>query len=224
MGDEGADLAEAVRVLEALGPGKQLTTRIAQLEEAFRELPAAAIPGRLVDERLGEATLRGALQVKALAGQINVVVHAVGILVALPHILDADETVQALSLGAGNAGGRAHDLVTDRQVAEFKFIQWRGDADGGRQSSLFADVFNLASEETDKRRVLYVTGKVHPLRFLTNNRTLASVLSRNRGVAERLRAAHGEGFTTVSQYWDLVKDRLEIVDLCEVVPALKGDL
>ena len=60
-----------------------------------------------------------ALLVKRSAGQINVIVHAVGILVALPKILEPGELVQSLSLGAGNTG-RAHDLETDRRIDEFR--------------------------------------------------------------------------------------------------------
>ena len=60
-----------------------------------------------------------ALLVKRSAGQINLIVHAVGILVALPKILEPGELVQSLSLGAGNTG-RAHDLETDRRIDEFR--------------------------------------------------------------------------------------------------------
>jgi hypothetical protein len=37
------------------------------------------------------------------------VIHAVGILTALPHILEHDERIETLSLGAGNTG-RQFDL------------------------------------------------------------------------------------------------------------------
>ena len=46
-------------------------------------------------------TAPAALLVKRSAGQINVIVHAVGILVALPKILEPGELVQSLSLAAG---------------------------------------------------------------------------------------------------------------------------
>ena len=62
--------------------------------------------------------------VKSLAGQINVIIHAVGILTALPEILEENERVEYLSLGAGNTG-RQFDLETDRRIAEFKFINWK---------------------------------------------------------------------------------------------------
>lgn len=53
------------------------------------------------------------------------IMHAAGIMVALPWILESGEIVESLSLGAGNTG-RDHDLETNRRIAEFKFIDWRG--------------------------------------------------------------------------------------------------
>jgi hypothetical protein len=61
----------------------------------------------------------GGLLVKHSAGQINAIVRAVRILVALPKILEPGELVQSLSLGAGNTG-RAHDLETDWRINEFR--------------------------------------------------------------------------------------------------------
>lgn len=59
---------------------------------------------------------------KAFAGQIDVLVHAVGILVGLPYVLEDDEEIESLSLGAGSSG-RDHDLVTNTRVGEFKFVE-----------------------------------------------------------------------------------------------------
>lgn len=139
-------------------------------------------------------------------------------LVVLPHILERDERIESVSLGAGNTG-RGHDLVTNRQIAEFKFIQWRGGSESIRQNSLFIDLFNLASTKTSKRRYMYVVDREHPDRFLANRRALSSVLSRNTGAAARFKALHGEQFKTVADYADHIKDRVEIVDLREIVPA-----
>jgi hypothetical protein len=70
---------------------------------------------------------------------------------------------RALVHGRRHAG-RDHDLVRDRQVAEFKFIEWRG---GGvdQTEHLVRRLFNLASAKTDKRRVMYVVSNAEPLRF-----------------------------------------------------------
>ncbi len=176
---------------------------------------------RLVDAAgINDEVLRSALAVKAVAGQINVIVHAVGVLTSLPFVLDEDEVIQSLSLGAGNTG-RNHDLETDRRIAEFKFIEWRGGPESIRQNSLFIDLFNLASARTNKRRVLYVTGKAIPMRFLNNRRALSSVLSRNEAVRKRFHELHGDEFHKVREYYEAVKHLVEVVDLQEIVPALR---
>jgi hypothetical protein len=66
---------------------------------------------------------------------------------------------------------------------------------------------------------MYVVDREHPDRFLTNRRALSSVLSRNAAVATRFKALHGEQFKTVADYADYIKDRVEIVDLRDIVPA-----
>jgi hypothetical protein len=172
----------------------------------------------IANNEIDEVVLKGALEIKDLAGQIHVEIHAVGMLVVLPHILERGERIESVSLGAGNTG-REHDLVTDRRIAEFKFIQWRGGAESIRQNSLFVDLFNLASAKTSKRRYMYIVDREHPDRFLASQRALSSVLSRNATVAARFKALHGEQFKTVADYTEYIKDRVEIVDLREIVPA-----
>jgi hypothetical protein len=56
--------------------------------------------------------LAAAAALKRLAGQINVSIHATGILLCLPHILEPGESVDYVSLGAGNTG-REFDLETN---------------------------------------------------------------------------------------------------------------
>jgi len=207
----------ALRAVQTLGVGVALTDRIASLESAFCGQAMPELAARLATEGIDDAVLNGALVIKGLAGQINVVIHVVGILISLPHILEEGERVESLSLGAGNTG-RHHDLETNRQIAEFKFIAWRGGAEAIRQNGLFTDI-NLASAPGEKRRVMYVVDKTHPLRFLNNNRSLSSVLSKSRAAEERFDQTHGTRFATVSQYWRTVEDTVEIVDLRDLVPG-----
>jgi hypothetical protein len=104
----------------------------------------------LRDESVGESHLMAALAVKAMAGQVNVVIHTLGILVSLPYLLEDGELVESLSLGAVNTG-RKHDLETNRRIAELKFIEWRGGAESIRQNTLFIDLFGLASSDSSKQ-------------------------------------------------------------------------
>lgn len=178
----------------------------------------AAIDDALTSEGIDEALLFAALRIKGVVGQIDVMIHAVGILVSLPYILDPTERVESLSLGAGNTG-KDFDLETNKRVAEFKFIRWRGGSESIRQNQLFYDLFKLAEQETARRRCLYVIGKEHPLRFLNGRRALSSVLTKNQAIRDRFREKYGDRFAVASDYYDHVKDLVELCDLREAVPA-----
>lgn len=215
------DLASAVRALQEFARPGELTARISDLEWALSGRERSAALETLARERVSEEMLAGAIEIKRVAGEVNVAIHALGILLALPHVLQPGERIESLSLGAGNTG-RPFDLETDRQVAEFKFIAWRGGAESIRQNSLFIDIFRLAMADTDRRRVVYLTGLEHPLRFLRGRRALGSVLSKNASAASRFREGYGDRYAVVSDYWRDASASVELVDLLPLVPALRG--
>jgi hypothetical protein len=219
MSAMSGDIGDALALVAALGSGPMLTRSISSVEHELIGRTRDEAVERATSAGFDPATMAAALDIKAVAGQINVVIHAVGILTALPYVLDDGERIESVSLGAGNTG-RAHDLETDRQIAEFKFIEWRGGAEAIRQNGLFVDLFNLACSETPKRRVMYVTGKEQPLRFLENRRSIASVLSKHSAVAEHFRRRHGDDYLTVRDYWRSIRGVVEIIDLRDVVPFL----
>ncbi len=210
-------LAEALALLEALTKTAGTTAWIGGLEGRLKGADGARVRSLLERESIGADTLDAAIQIKRMAGQINVLVHAIGIVNALPCILEPGEIVQSLSLGAGNTG-KAHDLETDRRVAEFKFTTWRG-ADTIRQNNLFADLFNLVNNPTTRAKYLYVVGKDIPMRFLENRRALDSVL-KDAHLAARFKAANGDRYLTVRDYYATVRDQVQIVDLVGLVPGL----
>jgi hypothetical protein len=215
--DGVSDALEAVAAF-VLADGAGLTTRIRVIEAALAAVDGGSAAQFSDTAEATDDLLRGALLVKRMAGQINLVIHAVGILRALPYVLEPEETVISASLGAGNTG-RDWDLETDRQVAEFKFITWQGGAEAIRQNSLFVDVFHLAEAATERRKVMYVTGAATPRRFLErSNRALTSVLSHHSPVEADFRARHGDHYRTVREYWADVRDQVELVDLATVMP------
>lgn len=213
-------LQRALAALASFASPEEFTLRISELESSLTSLTREQAADRLVDESVDSSVFDAALMVKRLAGRINDIVHAVGILTALPHILEPGEIIESLSLAAGNTG-RAYDLVTDRQIAEFKFIAWHGGPESIRQNGLFIDLFRLASADTDKRRVVYVTSTKEPLRFLNGNRALKSVLSRDASAALSFQELHGSSFSTVAEYYVTVRDLVKIVNLADVVPELQ---
>jgi hypothetical protein len=144
-------------------------------------------------------------------------VHAVGILISLPHILESEERIQYLSLAAGNTG-RPFDLETDQRIAEFKSIDWKGGPESIRQNSLFKDFFDLAEYDTQKKRFLYVVGLEHPMKFFNGGRACSSVMSKNRPLWERYSLKYAK-FVRVQAFYEHKKGAVNIVDLASIVPA-----
>ncbi|AHK02716.1 hypothetical protein X971_2855 [Agrobacterium tumefaciens LBA4213 (Ach5)] len=160
---------------------------------------------------------------KRLGSQINVTIHALGILLCLPHILEPDERVEYVSLGAGNTG-RDFDLETNLRVAEFKFIRWRGGAESIRQNSLFKDYLLLAEHPTAKRKHLYLLGTEHALKFLRGGRALSSVLSRNDKLQKMFSGRFGETFRTARDYYAAHSYAVRIDDVSPWLSELAEEL
>ncbi|KAB2684401.1 hypothetical protein [Brucella tritici] len=203
--------------------GSDLTRTLSGIEGTVRGVTAEQCNAFLEKAGAGREVLSAAAEMKRLAGQINVTIHALGILLCLPHILEPGEEVQSVSLGAGNTG-RDFDLETNYRVAEFKFIRWRGGAESIRQNGIFKDYLMLAEYETDKRKYLYLLGLKHALRFFRGSRAISSVLSRNGKVSELFVARYGNQFRTVKDYFAVHGDAVRIEDVSPWLSELAGDL
>lgn len=212
------DLIAAINILEKFTQG-DLTRTLSRLEGAASGLSSNGCTNFLSEGGIDPEVLTAASEVKRIAGQINVTIHALGILMCLPHILERGETVQYVSLGAGNTG-RKFDLETNFRVAEFKFISWRGGAEAIRQNGIFKDYFELLNEPTDKRKFLYLLGTQHALKFFNGRRALSSVLSKNEKTKTRFRAAYGERYSTVREFFEDHKDAVMVEDVTAWVSAL----
>ncbi len=191
--------------------GADLTGTLARVESAVRGTNSDTLTAALGSFAASEEALSGAGQLKRIVGQINVVIHALGILLCLPKILEPGETVLDVSLGAGNTG-RPFDLETDRRIAEFKFIQWQGGSESIRQNSLFKDFFLLAQHNSPKRKELYVLGTKHPLKFLNGGRAIASVLSKDVNLYGQFQVKFGNQYMTVGEYFRPRRDDVAIRD------------
>jgi hypothetical protein len=192
---------------------------LSSIESAVKGLTAPNCAKTLAAAGVTREVLSAAASLKRLAGQVNVAIHATGILLCLPHILEAGETVQYVSLGAGNTG-REFDLETNRRIAEFKFIHWRGGAESIRQNQLFKDFYLLAESGSKKRKYLYVLGTETPLHFLNGGRALSSVLSRNVKLLNDLQARHGSKYKKVCDYYLAHRHLVAIEDVSAWVPEL----
>lgn len=212
------DLLQAIHNLQGF-TGPSLTRRIASLESALVNSDADSCSAILADESVSGELLKGAYLLKHTASQISTVIHALGILLAIPHILEPGEQIEYLSLGAGNTG-RAFDLETTSRIAEFKFIRWQGGAETIRQNALFKDFFLLAEHSTPKRKFLYVVGTKHPLRFFRSHRSLKSVMSRHNTLWAEFQGRYENRFSTVGEYFSHRQDEVSIQD----VGRLSGEL
>jgi HAMP domain-containing protein len=195
---------------------------LSSIESAVKGLSAANCSKALSDAGVSSEVLAAAAALKRLAGQVNVAIHATGILLCLPYLLKPGEAVEYVSLGAGNTG-REFDLETNHRVAEFKFIHWRGGAESIRQNQLFKDFYLLAESPTPKRKYLYVLGTEMPLRFLNGGRKLDSVLSRNVKLPNDLRARHGSTYQKVREYYSAHRHLVAIEDVSRWVPELVAE-
>lgn len=198
--------------------GRSLTRKIAEIEF---QLPGGGL-AQVTDANgvfgISQELLVAAAAVKKASAQIDVVIHAVGILYALPYILRDSEVVEGLSLGAGSARSD-FDLVTDQRIAEFKFIRWQEKGNAVRNKSLFQDFFRLAREDTEKERCLYLLQSAIPLHFLRGGRDILRVLDRNRRLTDDFRTRYDGIYRTVGEYYRAHKDTVRIVDLTESVPG-----
>lgn len=217
-----SDPVEIIKLL-ARFTGPDLTRTLSTIEGTVRGVTAGQCNAFLEKAGVGREVLSAAAEMKRLAGQINVTIHALGILLCLPHILEPGEEVQSVSLGAGNTG-RDFDLETNYRVAEFKFIRWRGGAESIRQNGIFKDYLMLAEYETEKRKYLYLLGLEHALKFFRGGRSISSVLSRNGKVSELFADRYGDQFRTVKDYFAAHGAAVHIEDVSPWVSELAGDL
>lgn len=216
------NIADAVRRLSRF-TGENLTHTLASIERDVEGLSAETCPALLAEVGADETLLAAAGEMKRLAGQINVTIHALGILLCLPHILEPGEEVESVSLGAGNTG-RRFDLETNLRVAEFKFINWRGGAESIRQNGVFKDFFLLADSDTPKRKYLYLLGTAQALKFLNGGRALQSVLSKDEKVRSLFHRRFGDRFATVRDYYAAFQGHVIIEDVSHWVHGLSRNI
>ena len=211
-------IAQAFHLLQTFR-GADLAQTIYQIEKSVKGVSGGKYSAILESSGAKAEVLGAAGLVKQLAGQINVVIHALGILLCLPHILRPNEIIEYVSLGAGNTG-RAFDLETNLRIAEFKFIHWQGGPESIRQNSLFKDFCQIAEYKTHKEKFLYVLGKAHGEKFFNGGRALSSVLSRNEKLRRDFVNKFGDRYRTVRDYYLPRKGIVVIQDVSAFVPEL----
>lgn len=196
--------------------GTSLTKSLSDIERSIIGLGLREVDSYCAERGIDDDFMGSAIAVKRVAGQINVIIHAAGILSSLSGLLEPDEKVEEVSLGAGNTG-RQFDLETNLRVAEYKFIDWQGGPESIRQNGIFKDFYNLAEHKTHKRKFLYVVGTEYPLKFFNGGRALTSVLSRQPKILAEIHSKYGSSIARVRDYYEIQKNEVAI---CDVTPYI----
>ncbi|MCH7588826.1 MAG: hypothetical protein IIC78_12460 [Chloroflexi bacterium] len=201
--------------------GVSLTRTLAGIEAdllgCYKNDVAGAAEHLSVDSEL----LLAAAGVKDASAQIDVVIHAVGILYSLPYLLVKSEFIEAISLGAGNAAGE-HDLITSRRLAEFKFIRWRTKGNAVREKSVFEDFVKLVMADTTKDKYLYLLDGSKTSKFLSGKSSTVRLLDRSLKLTERYKRRYQNRFPTVGDFYREFANEISMVDLPDVVPGIEA--
>lgn len=208
------NIDKAIKAIEDF-QGISLTESISGIEKRIKGMGINELHSLCASQQIDDNLIDSSLAIKKISGQINVIIHAAGILRSLQGIMEPDEKVISVSLGAGNTG-RKFDLETNFRVAEYKFIDWQGGAESIRQNGIFKDFFELAEDETTKRKYLYVVGTEFPLKFLRGGRALTSVLSRRSSILKLINNKYPD-VKKVCDYYALKNNE---VNICDVSPYI----
>jgi hypothetical protein len=211
IGEDEARLAASFEQIATFA-GRNLASTIAKVEFEISGLNSQQISKWLKNAAMDDTLVSSARAIKRAAAQIDVVLHVLGIVLALPAILESGETVEALSLGAGSSKEKRFDVETDRRIAEFTFIEWRGN-DNTRLQKIFKDFYRLSEFETKKLRELWVTDDTYVLKYLRSRSSIRSATHKSRDVWEDISTKYPT-IKTVSDYYRLnaTKVALKVLD------------
>src|SRR5260370_27460137 len=202
-----------VDALERVGRfrGENLAVGVARMERLVAGLDRQGLGSLLVQELVTLELLRAAVLVKRAAAQIDGVVHTAGMVLCLPELLENGEQIEAVSLAAGNTG-KSFDLVTDRRIAEFTFIDWKGGSEPIRKQKLLKDFYQLADADTTKRRYLYFLGDEHAPNVFRSRSPCKGML-RKFAILRDAFLEHYEPTLSVRDYYHAKKDLVTLQNL-----------
>jgi len=217
---EPGNLNASVATLAAFLGVKPLTTAIADLEHDLVDSSSEQSAQVAQQSGISDDLLTAALTVRENLGRISDLIHATGIVLALPHILEEGEHIcKRPSLAAGNDPSRPFDLETNRRVAEFKLAQWAG-ADAMRKRQTFKDLVMLAADTSERRADLFVIGD-RPGRFLRSSRSTAAwALDRAPAAAATFQERFGPLTMTIGEFTTTHASHVNITDLRTILRPL----
>jgi hypothetical protein len=196
-----------------------LRTTIAELEIALTGCGPAQAAEVASSHGVTIELLRSAIAARDTFGKVSDLIHAVATALALPHILEAGETLVRPSLAAGNTPNRLYDVETDRRIAEFKLGRWDGN-DGGRQQPTVKDLVRLAADSSGRTAELYVRG-TRPITWLKTTRsTVRQQLRRYRRELSAFETVFGDPDIAVANFVAHDAAHVRLIDIEEQLPDL----
>ena len=214
------DLAAAVALIAPLLGGQGgLGSRIAALEADLAGANGEGAAAVVAAHGVTPATFSASLLVREELGKLSDLIHATGIALALPHLLEPNEVLRTPSLAAGNDPGRMYDVETNVRAAEFKFARWLNGGNGGREKDLFKDLVLLSQVCATLQPEIYVRGP-RPARFLAGRASARKQLKRSEPVLAVFDAQVSDPEITVADYVATYAARVRVIDLEDAVPSV----
>ena len=214
------DLADAVALIAPLlGGAGGLGQRIAALESELAGKDRQAIASIVAAHGLAPATLSASLFVRENLGKLSDLIHATGIALALPYLLEPREFLKTPSLAAGNDPSRLFDVETNLRAAEFKLARWTNAGNGAREKDLFKDLVLLTQAPSSLRLEIYVRGP-RPARFLSGNASARKQLKRSQAVLAIFDEQVEDPEISVASYVSAYASHVRVIDLEQAVPAV----
>lgn len=217
----GEGQGEAFGLLVDFLAGGRLTSVVAGLEHRLQSADADEVTRESAAEHIDEELLAAAVTLRKQIGRLNDLIHAAGICLALPAVMQPGERMaNRPSLAAGNDPTRPFDVETDRRVAEFKFAVWTG-ADAMRKRGVFHDLVHLAADNSGRRAQLFVVGP-QPIKFLRTSKSSAHwALTRGSDNTRSLfEARFGPTTMPIREFTSGPAAQVELLDLGTTMPAL----
>ncbi|MFL6098978.1 MAG: hypothetical protein ACJ71T_03385 [Actinomycetales bacterium] len=218
-----APVTHRMEHLAALLSGGWVTGLVGGLEEdldgadADTAVAAAELAG-VTTELLTEA-----ITVRRHLGQLNDLIHATAITLALPRILEPGEAVVSRpALETTGERSNRFDLETDRRVADFQIGVWTG-KDAIRKRMVFQDLVHLAAHHSGRRAELYVAGEA-PLTFLRESRSPVS-WALNFGptqTRELFVERFGDTSLPIAAFTKVAAAHVKLVDLTQILPQVQS--
>jgi hypothetical protein len=206
--------------------GGRLKKVVADLEYALNSADSAEVTRVTTAAGLGgsvgKSVFEAAVLTRQQLGRLNDLVHAAGISLALPLLLEpGEELSNRPSLAAGNDPSRPFDVETDRRIMEFKFGVWQSGSNAARKRAVFHDLVHLAADQSGRRAELYLVGS-QPAKFLrTTTSKVSWALNRQ---AEKTRELYEDRFGAtdipIPRFTGGPAAHVQLIDLGTVIPSL----